>query len=732
MKKVININFQGRVIPIEETAYDMLTKYVESLRLFFANEEGRDEIINDIEGRIAELFGETLKKGSTCITDADVNTIINSMGRPEDFDDDEAKVHSQLGGQEKTEQTGNYQQRTNEHKRLYRDENHKVVAGVCSGMANYFNIDPVVVRILTLLFLGVTLVPYLILWVAVPSSASTVIGSQRKRLFRDPDNKFVAGVCSGLSQYFAINIWIPRVLFLLPFLSFVFRNQHWGFWDFPSILSFSFSPTSLVVYIILWIVLPEAKSAADKLEMKGEKVDLNNIKTTIQGDLVGFKDRAQQFGSEIRDKAQEFGETFNQKGKQFSAEAEPVIKRSRRNLGDIIILLVKIFAYFIVGCILISIVIALFSMGVVVTSLLPQKDFILRDGLQNIFAWGTLILFVWVPIVGIVTYIIRRLAKKRGNSTIIRSSFISLWVIGIFCLVGLIASLFRDFKYRNYPTEQVLSLSNPSVKKLEIKTSSFGKFYNNNWFRMEPFTMFDGDTVYVRNIRLRIVRSDNDSFKISVVKMSNGRSRQEAEQNATKINFLFNQVDTSLIVNKGIAITSTDKFRNQRLVVTVAVPEGKRININEKEGWGEGFSFHMGNGNNFFDWENDAEGESFWWQPNVEYVMTAKGLDKVYKTNDDNPEDNINEGDNTSDETIEQFRKSKEQMEREKEQKIRELQKIEEELQKTIDTSNYRYKPPVPPSPEMPVKKIKEIVRNNVNGEVPNGINDMMMIKFAL
>src|SRR3954471_20411933 len=99
MKKVININFQGRVIPIEETAYDMLTRYVESLRLFFANEEGKDEIINDIEGRIAELFGESLKKGSTCITDADVNTIINSMGRPEDFAADEEKVQTKLGGE---------------------------------------------------------------------------------------------------------------------------------------------------------------------------------------------------------------------------------------------------------------------------------------------------------------------------------------------------------------------------------------------------------------------------------------------------------------------------------------------------------------------------------------------------------------------------------------------------------------------------------------------------------
>ena len=61
MKKVININFQGRVIPIEETAYELLKQYIESLRIYFAKEEGRDEIINDIEGRIAELFSERLK-----------------------------------------------------------------------------------------------------------------------------------------------------------------------------------------------------------------------------------------------------------------------------------------------------------------------------------------------------------------------------------------------------------------------------------------------------------------------------------------------------------------------------------------------------------------------------------------------------------------------------------------------------------------------------------------------
>ncbi len=86
MKKVININFQGRVIPIEETAYEILKQYIDSLRRYFANEEGRDEIINDIESRIAELFSERLKKGATCITDEDVQSVMASMGRPEDFE----------------------------------------------------------------------------------------------------------------------------------------------------------------------------------------------------------------------------------------------------------------------------------------------------------------------------------------------------------------------------------------------------------------------------------------------------------------------------------------------------------------------------------------------------------------------------------------------------------------------------------------------------------------------
>ncbi len=102
MKQVININFHGQVVPIEVSAFDLLKSYTDSLARFFADEEGKEEIINDIESRIAELFQERLKKGATCITDDDVNAIIKSMGRPEEFDGEEEKVSTALGGGEKT------------------------------------------------------------------------------------------------------------------------------------------------------------------------------------------------------------------------------------------------------------------------------------------------------------------------------------------------------------------------------------------------------------------------------------------------------------------------------------------------------------------------------------------------------------------------------------------------------------------------------------------------------
>ncbi|MDI9363780.1 MAG: PspC domain-containing protein [Flavobacterium sp.] len=704
MKKVININFQGRVVPIEETAYDILKQYVEALRRFFANEEGKEEIINDIESRIAELFAETLKKGSTCITDVDVNNIIASMGRPEDFESEEENIKTQLGGEQK-KQEQNYQQTTSQHsfnngepRKLYRDENHKVFGGVCSGIANYFGIDRIIVRIIAIFVSSVFFIPYIIIWIAVPSTATQIIGSTRKRLFRDMDDKIIAGVCSGLGHYFGVKAWIVRLLFLLPFLSFVARWGHWGFFDFPDFLRFSFSPGATIIYIILWLILPEAITAADKLEMKGQPVDLNSIKQTIQTDMEGFNARAKKFGEEIKERAEEISKEFGPKAQQFGKEAAYVARRSSRGLGGFIALIAKIFAYFILGCVLFSIVAALFGFGVVGFGLLPIKEFILTDGWQDALAWGTLLLFIWVPVIGIITWIIRKLIKAKRNSTLLRGTFIALWIVGWFCLMALLASVNRDFKYTSTANEEVVKLSNAKIDKLEVSLSdnSTRKYYSNGkrWFKIEPFNGAFEDTVEVPNTRVKIVKSKTDSFNVTVLRLSQGKTKSQANELAEKITYNIEQKDSLLSLVKGIQINNIDKFRNQRILITIAVPVGKRIKVDDKIGW---MHVHFGIDNND-SWEREFYGdEDFDWQTGKEYIMTDKGLKSLASRGnsydkDENDDKSLEDQKRELDEKQRELDEQRRQLDKTIQDKLKKIDEDKRKLEKTIDsTKGYRY-----------------------------------------
>lgn len=629
MKQVININFQGRVVPIETTAFDILKNYTDSLNRHFINEEGKEEIINDIESRIGELFQERLKKGATCITDDDVNAIINSIGRPEDFEplEDNAQQASAATGSSQQQQSSSSTSSTSgTQRRLYRNENDKVLGGVCSGLASYFNIDVVIARIIfvVLLFSGVGFLTYIIMWVAVPSSAVMEIGGTRKKLFRDPDDKIIAGVCSGIGNYFGINAWIPRVLFLLPFLSFISRWGHWGgFWDFGDVVRFTFSPTSLIVYIILWIVIPEAFTTSEKLEMKGEKVDMNSIKNSVMEEMKGVGKKAEKFGSEA-------SAVINEKAKTVAADVQNFSRRSRGGVGNVIAMIAKIFAYFIIGCVCFGLVMALFGLGIFSIGVFPLKDYILKGGWQNVFAWGTLILFIAVPIIGIITWLIRRIAKMRSNSRILNLTFGSLWTLGWICIILLISSIVRDFKSPSRLDEQNITLSNPQVNKLVVTSSSptaSKKYYGRNWIRFEPFeNIIDEDTAYVRNIYVEIVKATNDSFRVTMKKAARGNTRTEANNLANLIEFNVEQKDTVLQLEKGIAINKVDKFRNQAVIITVYVPVGKQIRINRGIGW----PVHFGNGNWDRDWDNDYYDwngeEDIRWQSDVDYVMKADGL----------------------------------------------------------------------------------------------------------
>ena len=711
MNKVININFQGRILPIEELAYETLKQYIESLRVYFANEEGRDEIINDIECRIAELCEDRLKKGTVCIAVDDINLIIASIGRPADFEaQDGFEASASQSGQSTTQNSSNqsysnYDASGNPPRRLFRDEQNKVLGGVCSGIANYFGLEPLLVRILWFFLIGVNILGYLILWIAVPSTSVKEVGGVRKRLFRDIDNKIIGGVASGLSKYFGIQVWIIRILFLIPFIRFVvnFRHMHlWQFWDatdFPNLFDITFSPGAVFVYIVLWLVLPEAKTSADKLEMVGEKVDLNSIKNTIQNDMEGFSKRAQSWGSDLYNR--------NKRNTASNNETAPIEKRKGfiYYIGRIITLFIKVVVYFILAIVGISLLAALFGIGVAATALLPLKNFLLEEGTQTWSVIGAILLFVWVPILGIVTAIIRKIAGFKKANIWVRSSFWALWVVGWVMLFYFGSSLGNSFSRHNVPTEQTITLTNPKIDFLEITAAPKMKYYENHWFQIEPFQGFaDEDTVYVRNLRIRIVQSLNDSFQVKIVKLSNGKTVQNANDLASKINFEIKQQDSLVYLDKGIGINKVDKFRNQHIIMTIAVPIGKRIKITNK-GWSQtnvninGHGMRMGtidrisSDENWYDeWNEPYDNESYSFERGVEYKMTKSGLEKIKRADEidsNNEEEQLGGAHPTElQKELKELKEERLQLQKDLDKRAKKTSNIELQEEKTLNKVN--------------------------------------------
>ncbi|MEO6819320.1 MAG: PspC domain-containing protein [Ginsengibacter sp.] len=630
MKKVININFQGTVIPIEESSYELLQQYIESLRRYFAKEEGRDEIVNDIESRISELFQERIKAGSTCITDDDVNAIIKNMGRPEQFDEQENEGTAGAGPGTGTG-AGKSESARKDHaesifnsdfnwkgKKLYRDEAHKVLGGVCSGVAAYFGIDPVIVRVLFIVFAftGFGILLYLLLWIFIPGSILLENGV-RKRFYRNPDGKIIGGVCNGMASYFNVNPWIPRVLFLIPFISFFFRWSNWAGIGFPQFLSFSFSPGAVIIYIILWLVVPEANTTSEKLEMKGEKIDMNSIKDSVIKEMKDVGERVGKMGMEA-------GRIAKEKGPEMGQQIHQAATRSGSAIGNVIVTLMKIFLYFILGCIALSLIIGLFALAIAAVGIFPLKDFVLNDGWQTVFAWGTLLFFVAVPVIGIITFIIRRIAKVKSRNNLIGWSFGGMWVIGWVFFILMISSVARDFRGYSSMNEVPVFLSNPQVASLEVKPLQNMNERRNGWFRFEPFIGISGDTALIGNVKIRIKKSMTDSFQVTTMKMASGNTRRYADTLASLIVFNVSQMDSVLKMDRSIMINTTDKFRNQNVEVTIYVPVGHRIKINNSLRNRDGFHF---NGNtNGHDWNDYNDNEDLQFNYGVEYIMKEDGL----------------------------------------------------------------------------------------------------------
>ena len=259
MKKTLSINIGSKVFNIDNDAYELLKKYLDSIKSYFEKIKTEEDILVDIETRISEKFS-SIKNFSESLNLKDVKNIINEMGSVEDF----KEVYEEYSQREESEfNESTHKDYKNENKKIFRNLDDKVIAGVASGIANYFNIDPVVSRLLFLasLLTGFGLIIYIICWIGIPGKRVGMLNSS-KRLFRDGDNKILGGVAYGIANYFNIDPAIIRIIFIVSlFLG--------GF--------------GFITYILLWISIPEAKTVEDKMRAKGYEVTLENIEKYVKG-----------------------------------------------------------------------------------------------------------------------------------------------------------------------------------------------------------------------------------------------------------------------------------------------------------------------------------------------------------------------------------------------------------------------------------------------------------------
>ena len=591
MKKIININLSGRVVPIEDSAYEKLQEYIESLRRYFAKEEGRDEIINDIESRIAELMSEKVRKGADSITDADVNEIANSMGRPEDFEGEEIKEQSYASS---ASTAGSSQQSTQSQappktkRGLYRDTSDKFIGGVCSGIAAYLNVDPAIVRILFAIItfggFGLGFMAYIILWIVLP--AKDVEGYAGKRLFRNPEGRMIGGVCSGLGAYFNKSAVGIRLIFLAPILLNILINMLNGFGGrgnfifFPNIVFGSLTSTFVIAYIILWIVLPEARSSYEKMEMRGEKVDVNTIKQNVQ-------DRAKEMGEDIKSaaqnfsaKAKEFSET---RGKTFAAEVKQVSRPIGNGIGHAIAVLFKVFFLFIAGAIAFGLFVALMAIIFGGVAWWPVNDYLWTNNSQPLFAWGTLILFLGIPLIGFIVWLIRRIIGVRSKSSYLGWIFGGLWALGWISVIMLVSTIVRETRYFEDADPITIPIAQPANKMTVLVSQPVLEFTNKAWW---VDTDSEGWNINEDSLKLSLVdftieKSADADYHVILVKKSMGRSLADAKTRAGQIQYSISSADSTLDIGNGFAISKNSKYRGQMIELKIQVPVGKKLRFDE-------------------------------------------------------------------------------------------------------------------------------------------------------
>ena len=542
MKKNISINISGIIFHIEEDAFDKLKEYLDGINKYFSSFNDSQEIISDIESRIAEIFLAKLNDEKQVITLEDVESLTATMGSIRDFQTVEEDFSEDNREENSTQNERTFDQSYS--KKLFRDGQRKLLGGVCAGIAHYFNIDPLWIRLIFFLLLigsgGIILPIYIVMWIILPVDFNMPEDKKLKKMFRDNDSKVIAGVCTGMANYFGIDVVIVRLIFVLT----LFMG---GF--------------GLLSYILLWLILPEAKSVSDKIQMKGEPVTLSNIESNIkQGLNVKENEEENVFVKILLFPFRVIALVIETIGKFLGPFAKFLVEAIRIFIGAILIL---IGATTIISLVIaVGIIIGIFSTDLADVSLFHLGDIgVPLDAMTNgIPAWtitaavvASIIPFFFLILLGSSIVAKRVTFSSNAGWTLFAAFVISVIVLGV--NVPLIAFNFSEEGDRR----EVITYD------LKDKTAVIKLNENGN----REYNM----------VSLKIRGHAGNEYRLEEVFESQGKTRTDAEENTKMITYNVTQEDSVLYFDSNVKFNRDAIFRAQRLSMTLYVPYGAKFKM---------------------------------------------------------------------------------------------------------------------------------------------------------
>jgi phage shock protein PspC (stress-responsive transcriptional regulator) len=491
MNKTIIININGIVFHIEEDAYEVLKNYMTDVKRHFMNSDDSLEITTDIENRIAEMFNELLaNEHKQVIVEQDVRSVIEQMGTVEDFEHAEEDTNA--------------------------------------SFANTYH-----------------------------NSGAT------RRLFRDPDEHLIAGVCSGIANYFDIDaVWI-RLAFAVIVLA---------------------GGTGIILYIILWIVIPKAVTRADRMVMKGEKLNLQGFKKNFEEEMGSMRDNFSNFKHEAKPfvyKTRDFiGDFFYHLGTFFNGAGKILLK-----LIGLFILLCCFGAlvFFIVAFV------ALLGFG----QFAPFHD--MPYGLlkhhhpEYIYTAGFIV--IAVPLVSIILLTLKGIFNAGSISRSAGTTILVIWLFAVAVFVYDVTRIAADFR-ASASYSETINLKAGKNNTYYLKLNDLKYFTAEDSARLNikdlaPNMKITDDEDndfdhFHQRVRLSIEKSDVDQPVLVESYHARGKNYDDALTNSRNIKYIFTQQDSLIKFDERFYPKNDELWHDEDVYLTLKLPINAKIIIDRE------------------------------------------------------------------------------------------------------------------------------------------------------